>query len=148
MKWILGVLVIGGIGAFLVVRHLRGRFVVVTVEGASMSPTLTPGDQVVVERRKITAVRSGDVIVLRPPKKSERYDPVDAEAWNIKRAAALPGDPVPEGIPGGEGLAQVPQKSLVVFGDNPDSIDSRHRGFFPADQILGVAIRVLGGRAL
>ncbi|MCX4822349.1 S26 family signal peptidase [Streptomyces sp. NBC_01142] len=148
MKWILGGVIIGGIGVFLIVRRLRGRFVVVTVEGTSMAPTLAPGDQVVVVRRKIDAVRSGDVIVLRPPKTSERYESVNDKAWNIKRAAALPGDPVPDGIPGGEGIAQVPPRSLVVFGDNSDSVDSRQRGFFPADQILGVAIRMLGGRTL
>lgn len=43
----------------------RKRFGVVEVTGASMVPTLTNGDQVVV--RYGAAVRPGDVVVLRHP---------------------------------------------------------------------------------
>jgi len=130
----------------------RRRYVVVTVEGASMAPTLADGDRVLVRRRRIGQVRRGDVIVLEPPlDPSGPYQPgppaSDGRHWNIKRAAALPGDPLPAGVAGQDGLERVPAGAVVVFGDNPDSIDSRHRGLFPADHLLGVALRKLNGPA-
>ncbi|MFJ2031607.1 S26 family signal peptidase [Streptosporangium sp. NPDC087985] len=131
----------------------RRRYVVVTVDGTSMAPTLTGGDRVLVRRRRIEQVSRGDVVVLEPPlDDTGRYAPgppgADGRHWNIKRVAALPGDPVPEGIAAGDGVSRVPSGTVVVLGDNPDSIDSRQRGFFPAERLLGVALRRLGGPAL
>ncbi|MFF9868662.1 S26 family signal peptidase [Streptomyces sp. NPDC013953] len=145
---IIGGLLLALIGSALTALRIRSRYTVVTVEGTSMAPTLSPGDQVVVERRTIDQVRPGDIVVLQPPRRTSDYEPVSDRAWNIKRAAALPGDRIPEGIPGSEDLPEVPDGMLVVLGDNPDSIDSRHRGFFEADRIMGVAIRRLGGSTL
>jgi signal peptidase I len=42
----------------------------------------------------------------------------------------------------------VPAGKLVVHGDHGSSFDSRQLGFFDADQLLGVAVRRLGGAAL
>ncbi|MET8333643.1 signal peptidase I [Streptosporangium canum] len=131
----------------------RRRYVVVTVDGMSMAPTLTDGDRVLVRRRRIDQVGQGDVVVLEPPSDpAGRYAPgppgADGRLWNIKRVAALPGDPVPPGIAAGDGVDRVPSGTVVVLGDNPDSVDSRQRGFFPADRLLGVALRRLGGPAL
>ncbi|MBE1587184.1 S26 family signal peptidase [Nonomuraea angiospora] len=42
----------------------------------------------------------------------------------------------------------MPAGSLVVYGDNPHSVDSRQRGFFAGDRLLGVALRRLDGSAL
>ncbi|MEU6469248.1 S26 family signal peptidase [Streptomyces massasporeus] len=139
---------VGFAGAVLAALRIRGRYTVVTVDGTSMAPTLSPGDRVVVERRTVDQVRTGDIVVLQPPRRTGDYEPLSDRAWNIKRAAALPGDRIPEGIPGGGDLTEVPDGRLVVLGDNPDSIDSRHRGFFEADRIMGVAVRRLGGSAL
>ncbi|MDG4863323.1 S26 family signal peptidase, partial [Streptomyces sp. T-3] len=58
------------------------------------------------------------------------------------------GQPVPAGTAGADPASAVPAGSLVVRGDNADSIDSRHRGFFPGDQLLGTVIRRLGGSRL
>lgn len=147
--WIAGGLLSITGGVFLAVRRARSSFVIVTVEGTSMTPTLSPGDQVVVKRRRISEIRRRDIVVIQPPKIHDgRYESLDEKQWNIKRVAALPGDPVPDGIPGAQELTQVPQESMVVFGDNHDSIDSRHRGFFPTEHVLGVVIRRLGGREL
>ncbi|KAB8195896.1 hypothetical protein FH608_010430 [Nonomuraea phyllanthi] len=141
-----GLALVAGLG------RARRRYVVVTVEGASMEPALADGDRVLVRRRRIHQVRRGDIVVLEPPlDPSGPYQPgppaPDGRRWNIKRAAALPGDPLPAGVAGHDGLERVPAGTMVVFGDNPDSIDSRHRGLFPADHLLGVALRKLGGPA-
>ncbi|WP_412543952.1 signal peptidase I [Longispora sp. K20-0274] len=125
----------------------RRRVVVVRVEGFSMAPTLRPGDRVVVRRRPVGRVRRGDVVVLEPPEPARSLGP-DGPSWNIKRVVALPGDAVPARVYGGEAHPAVPAGHLVVFGDNPDSVDSRHYGFFPADRLLGVAVRLLGGGRL
>ncbi|MEH1166255.1 S26 family signal peptidase [Micromonospora sp. CPCC 205539] len=150
--WILGALTAGALGLGAALLWMRRQFVVVTVEGASMAPTLADGDRVVVQRRRLDQVRNGDVVVLEPPVNPPGgYDPgpagPDGRRWNIKRAVALPGDPLPAGVTV-SGVDRVPAGSLVVFGDNPDSIDSRQRGLFDAAQLLGVAIRRLGGQPL
>ncbi|MFJ2023124.1 S26 family signal peptidase [Streptomyces sp. NPDC087897] len=146
--WVTGGIASAVVACLSAALLLRRRFTVVTIEGTSMEPTLSPGDQVVVKRRGIDRIRSGDIVVLLPPRTRNHYESLDGSAWNIKRAAAVPGDPVPAGIPGADGLTEVPAGALVVFGDNPDSIDSRHRGLFSADRMLGVATRRLGGPAL
>ncbi|MEV5824728.1 S26 family signal peptidase [Spirillospora sp. NPDC052242] len=122
----------------------RGRLVVVTVGGTSMTPTLHDGDRVLVRRRPLHRVRRGDVVVLEPPPDGTRLPGPpgpDGRNWNVKRVAALPGDPLPPGVPGPDGT--VPAGALAVLGDNPDSVDSRHRGPYPGDRLLGVVVRRL-----
>src|SRR6266545_1800605 len=67
--------------------------------------------------------------------------------WMIKRVAALPGDPVPrQAVPmlAGRPEDAVPPAMLVLLGDNGSaSYDSRQVGYFPADRLLGVAVRKL-----
>jgi signal peptidase I len=67
--------------------------------------------------------------------------------WMVKRAVALPGDPVPrETVPALRDVPEpvVPQGCLVVVGDNTGhSHDSRGAGYFPAATLLGVVIRQL-----
>lgn len=132
--------------ATLATVHIRKSFLVVAVQGASMAPTLRDGERVVVRRRPLAKLSRGDIVVLKPPQNPGPYA-ADRHGvgWNIKRVAALPGEPVPAGTAGAGPHGTVPAGSLVVLGDNPDSIDSRHRGFFPGDQLLGTAVRRLGG---
>ncbi|MGN9837114.1 signal peptidase I [Nonomuraea sp. H19] len=143
-------LIIGGVllAAMAAALWARGRYVVVTVEGTSMAPTLSDGDRVLVRRLRIDQVSTGDVVVLEPPLTPVELGPggPDGRQWNIKRAVALPGDPVPPGID--DSVTRVPPGALVVLGDNADSVDSRQRGFFDADRLLGVALRRLGGPPL
>jgi signal peptidase I len=70
----------------------------------------------------------------------------------IKRVAALPGEPCPDPPPLGaipsklspEAGQPVPAGRLVVIGDNHDSsYDSRVFGYYPADRVLGVMIRLM-----
>ncbi|GAA1795798.1 S26 family signal peptidase [Actinomadura chokoriensis] len=133
--------------ALLALGWARKNLVVVTVQGTSMLPTLQDGDRVLVRRRPLAQVRQGDVVVLEPPLDGP-YLPgpagPDGRIWNVKRAAALPGDTLPPGIPNDLGAAgTVPPGALAVLGDNPDSIDSRHRGLFSGDRLLGVVVRRL-----
>lgn len=115
---------------------LRGRLLVVTVEGTSMSPTYTPGDRLLVRRIPFDAVRRGEVVVLNPPGATVPGDP---EYW-VKRAAALPGDPVPDGVQAADGV--VPAGRLAVLGDNRGgSADSRNLGLLKAESVVGVVIR-------
>lgn len=155
---------LAGMAALLVavgmwVITVRRRFVVVTVRGSSMAPALGDGERVVVRRRPLSEVRSGDVVVFAgahdldglPPDVRAAALAAAPDEWLIKRATAVPGDPVPRAtVPA---LADVdddivPDGSLVVLGDNAMwSSDSRHFGYVSADRLLGVAVRKLGRHA-
>jgi signal peptidase I len=121
------------------VAWIRGRRLVVTVDGRSMLPTFADGQRLVVRRCGLADVRRGDVVVLAPPPET-----AVAGVWNVKRVGALPGDPVPPGVAGCAPGDRVPPGSLAVFGDNVDSADSRQRGLFPGDGLVGVVVRPLG----
>jgi len=127
------------------VAWARQMLVLATVEGSSMEPSLRTGDRVLIRRRGLAAVRRGDLVVLMPPPEQViREQP--ANRWNIKRVVALPGDPVPAAVAHLEGVRRVPRDALVVYGDSPTSADSRHRGFFAADRLLGVVVKKLPAR--
>ncbi|MEV0229534.1 S26 family signal peptidase [Nonomuraea sp. NPDC050786] len=129
-----------------VLVRLRRRYVVITVRGASMWPTYRDGDRVLIRRVPVGAVRPGQAVVFAsaPPGTA----PADAsEPWLLKRAIAVPGDPVPRArcpalrsVPG----QCVPAGHLVVLGDNPDrSFDSRQAGYVTPGRLLGVVTRRL-----
>lgn len=131
---------------------LRHHYVLVTVAGLSMAPTLRPGDRLVVRRTAPGRIRSGDVVVLAPdPELELDLDPESApatdhgELWLIKRAAAVPGDPVPRTrVPALADApeALVPHGKLVLLGDNTaHSTDSRQRGYFDAQRLVGRVVR-------
>ncbi|GAA3250241.1 signal peptidase I [Dactylosporangium siamense] len=114
------------------------RFVVVTVDGGSMLPTFSDGDRVLVRRTTLGRIRTGDVVVMR-------YTPGPHTIHHvIKRAVAVPGDPVPrDRVPP---LADVPEPAvppgrLVLLGDSPISTDSRHYGYAEERHLLGVVVR-------
>jgi len=134
--------------ALLAVLALRRRFVIVTVTGDSMFPTLSPGDSVLVRRVGPGQLRRGHIAVVEmsnadgdwpaPPRGTVRR-----HQWMIKRVAALPGDPVPEGCLPEVALGRlVPEGVLFVLGDNATSShDSRHLGYLPSERLLGIVIR-------
>jgi signal peptidase I len=142
-------------GLLLAAGALRRRFVLITVTGDSMAPTLTPGDRVLVRRARVGQLRHGQIVVLEMPGAGGRWMTPPARPghdWMIKRVAALPGDPVPEScLPGSAGSAgqRVPEGRLIVLGDNAAwSTDSRQIGYLPAERLLGFAVgRGLPGSA-
>jgi signal peptidase I len=123
---------------------LRRSLVVVTVFGRSMAPAYCDGDRVLVRRTSVSGIQCGQVVVFLRPDPDRR----EPRRWMIKRVAALPGDPVPRHtVPALAGRTEVvvPPDLLVLLGDNAAaSYDSRQVGYFPADRLLGVAVRRLG----
>jgi signal peptidase I len=145
----------------------RRRFVVVTVRGPSMEPTLREGDRVLVRRVSLAAVRAGQLVVAETPPPWRTLDawqdgqflgdpgswgaadpPPARDRWMIKRAAAVPGEPVPASM---ADVARhlgdrVPPGRLAVLGDNAGrSHDSRRFGYLSGEELLGVVSRVLPG---
>ncbi|MFG1949392.1 S26 family signal peptidase [Nonomuraea sp. NPDC048826] len=124
---------------------VRRRIVVVTVSGISMTPTLRPGEKLLVRRCGLSALKVGDIVVLEPPRAAVSRA---GTPWQVKRVAALPGDPIPVSAREASGaLRAVPDGALIVLGDNTASDDSRRTGPYPGDRILGVVLRKLAGDA-
>ncbi|GIE78701.1 S26 family signal peptidase [Actinoplanes philippinensis] len=125
--------VVGCVGVLL-----RRRLLVVTVEGVSMEPAYRPGDRLLVRRAGLAGVRRGAAVLVASPPGAGSADP----PFMVKRAAALPGDPVPAGFPVPD--AAVPPGRLLVLGDNAArSADSRTMGYLSADDVIGVVLRRL-----
>lgn len=118
----------------------RRRWFMVRVTGTSMSPTYADGDHVLFRRGRFTVA---DCVVFVPP---PPYCDAD-EKWLVKRVAAGAGDPLPEAFRAATGATDgvVPTGLLVVLGDNPHSLDSRHFGYLPAANVVGVAVRARAG---
>lgn len=141
---------LGVVGVGLV-TWLRRRLVVVTVSGESMTPTYGDGDRVLVRKAALPAIRPGHVVVIEAPDPDMRWvgppaaGVVAGQDWIIKRAVAVPGDPLPrERVPVVAEWPEmyVPDGKLLVLGDNPDgSYDSRAFGYVPSQRVLGIVIR-------
>lgn len=123
---------------------IRSKFVLVTVCGESMSPTLADGERLLVKRVGLAGVTRGDIVVVRHSPGNEP----NGRAVNlilIKRAVAVPGDAMSAevaaagGVPSG---SPVPAGHVVLLGDNEaNSLDSRTCGPFGADSLIGVTLR-------
>jgi signal peptidase I len=121
-----GAVLAGGLG------WLRLSWLVITVTGPSMRPTLQPGDRVLVRRTSASRIQTGRIVVL-----------TGEFGWIIKRVAAAPGERVPPGLALSP-ADRVPPGRLVLLGDNRDrSVDSRQRGYYEDTRLVGVAIRPL-----
>ncbi|RKN58987.1 S26 family signal peptidase [Micromonospora costi] len=120
----------------------------VSVVGRSMEPTLRPGHRVLARRVPLAQVRSGDVVVVVAPAEMTAAGPDRPDGRRdllIKRAYAVPGEPVPvDRVPLLRDRPErvVPEGQLVVLGDNPPfSHDSRECGYIPEKDVVGVVIR-------
>ena len=122
----------------LIALVLRRKLMVVTVRGASMQPTLTDGDRLLVKRNGAKAVRRNALVVL-----AYDFEPPGGQARSelmVKRVAAGPGDAVPPGMPVPERL--VPPGRLLLIGDNAaGSADSRRVGYYPTSSVGGAVVR-------
>jgi signal peptidase I len=148
----------GAIGSLVIISLaawslVEGLFATVTVHGNSMEPTFHDLDRVMV--RRWFRLRIGQVVVVEQPADGAAWPlaPIAASAgsreltdrrWMIKRIAALPGDPLPDGF-GSEFIdlskERVPAGRVVLLGDNSAaSLDSRQLGYFPVERVLGVVL--------
>jgi signal peptidase I len=140
MIWMVSAIVFTALAAWALV--LRSRLLVVTVHGVSMEPTYHAGDRLLVRRARLDRVRAGQVVVVQG-NSATPGDPTGGRM--VKRAVAVPGDPVPPQIP--VPGPRVPVDSLLVLGDNlARSNDSRRLGYLPAHALIGVVVRPIGQR--
>ncbi|WP_433171330.1 S26 family signal peptidase [Actinoallomurus sp. CA-150999] len=125
---------------------VRTRLAVVRIWGVSMTPTLQPGDRVLLIRRNGSRVRTGQIVVfqgiIRDTWSRDGLPSPARELWTVKRVAAVAGEPVPAAMAESSG-AVVPPGQLVVLGDGLLSRDSRDWGYLPADRVLGIVVRKL-----
>jgi signal peptidase I len=138
------------LGGLLVVANLvllLGPWSVRRIRGTSMEPALRPGRRVLVRRARLDDVRRGAVVELVADRVLPGGARIVGSRRLVKRAVALPGDPVPAGsvrVGQRELPAVVPAGHLVVLGDNrAQSLDSRHFGFVPAAAVQGIVVRGL-----
>lgn len=144
MPYITFGLVVATVAAVLAI--VWTRLAVVRIWGVSMTPTLKPGDRVLLIRRKGSRVRTGQIVVFQGITRdtwSRDVLPSPArERWTVKRVAAVAGEPVPAAMAESPGTV-VPPGRLVVLGDGALSRDSRDWGYLPTDRVLGIVVRKL-----
>ncbi|MGI5168087.1 S26 family signal peptidase [Spirillospora sp. CA-253888] len=108
---------------------VRGRFLLVTVQGGSMYPTLSDGDRLLMRRRPPDGPLARDAIVaVHAP--DETGGPL-----YVKRVAAAPGDRLPSEA------GRVEADHYFLLGDHEHSRDSRAWGCVPGSHIVAVASR-------
>jgi signal peptidase I len=139
----LAVLLVSGLLPFQTIR----------IPSDSMTPTVAPGDHLLLDKRHPADVAVGDVVVVHDPLADG-----DADSLIVKRVIAVGGDSVGfedgilvrNGLPVTEpytadfldgvyyGPDVVPPGMLYLLGDNRlDSIDSRHFGPVPVSAVVG-----------
>ncbi|MFC5661707.1 S26 family signal peptidase [Kitasatospora misakiensis] len=134
-------------------KRLLGRWLLlVTVRGRSMEPALRDGEVVLARRRRGRSgarPQVGQVVVLpiQLPDGARLVGPVaEGDGLWVKRVAALPGHPIPAGVPGHPG--PVPPGRIAVLGDNAAvSTDSRAVGLVPLDAVVAVVFGRKAGPA-
>ncbi|MEV4641147.1 S26 family signal peptidase [Actinoplanes sp. NPDC049548] len=118
---------------------VRTGMMVTVVRGPSMQPTYHDGDRLIALRRRWAVPRRGDVVVFRNPLPAGVPGSSEGPLL-IKRVGAGPHEAAPAGMT----ADRVPAGHLVMLGDNPaQSLDSRHLGFIPVDNVVATVVRRL-----
>ncbi|MEV4256464.1 S26 family signal peptidase [Spirillospora sp. NPDC049652] len=133
--------VVAVVAAVIAALALAARLLLtaVTVRGGSMTPSLNPGDVLLVLRHRRRTRPGRIVVVQRPDPVTGWAAPPAGKGWYVKRVMAVPGDVVPSWV-AGEQPERVPPGMLVVRGDHPLSEDSKQWGLCPAEQMYGVVL--------
>lgn len=129
--------VAGAVAVAATARVLRSRWLVVVVNGMSMTPTLQDGQRLIVRRRKRSAYETGEIVVFPAPE--ERRAMIGDPGFRVKRVMAVAGDVVPPWMHSAERSSRaerVPAGMLVVSGDNPRTESSRQLGFIPVASVV------------
>ena len=117
--------IVAGVTAYAFARWRPFR---VEVTGASMRPTLEPGDWVLGVAAGRRGLRRGDVVVLEHPERPGFE--------MVKRVTRVAGNAGPDGRPLGDG-------EVWVEGDDPErSTDSRHFGPVSGADVRGRLVLV------
>jgi signal peptidase I len=134
------------IAGILLVRWARRRWMIVTVRGKSMMPTLRDRQRLLVRRARDgrAQLQVGDIVVFFAP---EREWPPGTD-YLVKRVAAL-GEVITPSVAGSMTGTMItehpPSDSIMVLGDNLHaSQDSRHFGPVDRRSIIGVVRRAAG----
>jgi signal peptidase I len=119
----------------------RSRWIVVAVHGDSMSPTFHHGERVLARRLLGRELRRGDVIVFKTDFTIELWAKGLGPALRLKRIVAVSGDPVPSWLVELGSDRAVPDRCVVVSGDNEVSQDSRQLGYIKVEDVVAVVLR-------
>lgn len=144
-------LVLGGAALAFAVGHAL-VFTVCVVSGASMRPTLAPGERVLV-LRLVSDVQRGDLVVIKNPDAPEdllvkRVIGLPSERLGARAGKLYVGDFVmeePYVLPGTSlgdlAPSQVPVGCYYVLGDNrAESVDSRSFGAIDRRLLVGKVV--------
>jgi signal peptidase I len=158
-RWRRWTLIGGGVVVALITLGAAAHWAVrsYTVPGDSMTPTIQPGDHVVVDRVgfRLTGLRRGDLVLVRNP---------EIQALSVDRLAGLPGDRIScrhdvlyrNGAPADEPYLKPGTKTMhcspvtvgpgqvFLLGDHRSaSADSRFFGPLGRDRVEGRVLSVV-----
>jgi signal peptidase I len=136
------VFVIAGLGFV----WARARWLILTVQGESMDPTLKDGQRIVA--RKVRRHPRGrrdfgrnDIVVFRLSERFIRRHDSANLPLRVKRITSIEGDPMPDWAQShswANGSTHVPQGKVLVLGDKANSQGSPQLGFIDAASIIAV----------
>jgi signal peptidase I len=124
----------------------RARWLIVTVQGDSMDPTLQDGQRIVARRvrRQPRGRRDfgrNDIVVFRLSERFIRRHDSASLPLRVKRITNIEGDPLPDWARShswATGTTHVPRGKLLVLGDQANSQGSPQLGFIDEASIIAV----------